>query len=174
MENTMKSAEQLASDTLGLDGDFRKVKKEKLVSLFSDLSKMPQETAYRVIDKFPVAIGNATATAKELFEKIPAFLEDESKSREKVMDMLTEDDRRCWERINDPSVDDEEKAKCYQRLESNKGYARAESSDSRKFKLDLYDHSGAILIATVGICLTVLGVNGKFPVQSIGKHRKAA
>lgn len=158
----MKSAistEQYVSDNLDLDGDFRKVKKTKLLNLVSDLRNMPSETARLVTEQFPAAAGNAAASVKNLLDKIPAFLEDESKTHESMMDMLSEDDKRCWERINDPNISEAERERCYQRLEANKNHAHAECSDKRKFKINLYDHSGAILLAAIGVPLTVLGVN---------------
>lgn len=169
MNDSMSTPEQLASDALELDGDFRKVKKAKLISLFSDLAKMPTETAHHVIEQFPVAIGNATTAVKGLFDKIPAFLDDEAKTHESMMEMLSEDDKQCWIRINDPSVSQEEREMCYQRLEANKNHAHDECSDKRKFKMNLFDHSGAILLGSITVCLTILGVNGKLPVPGIKK-----
>lgn len=169
MENVMLNPEQLASDALDLDGDFRRVKKARLVSVFSDLAKLPSETARQVIEQFPVAIGNAATSVKGLFDKIPAFLDDETKSHESMMAMLAEDDRQCWERINDASTDAAERENCYQRLEANKRHARSECSEKRKFKINLYDHSGAILLGTFAVCMTILGVNGKLPVPSAKK-----
>ncbi|KAB1641728.1 hypothetical protein [Adlercreutzia muris] len=158
MKSTI-STEQYVSDNLDLGGDFRKIKKTRLLNLVSDLRNMPSETARLVTEQFPAAAGNAAASVKSLFDKIPAFLEDESKTHESMMNMLSEDDERCWERINDPSVSDEERKRCYQRLAENKNHAHTECSDKRKFKIGLYDRSGAILLAAIGIPLTVLGVN---------------
>lgn len=169
MENIMKNSEQLASDMLDLDGDFRKVKKTKLISAFADLTKMPTETARHVIDQFPVAIGNAVSSAKALFDKIPAFLEDEAKTHESMMNMLAEDDRQCWERIKDDSVEPAERERCYQRLESNKKHAHVECSENRKLKMNLYDHSGVILLGTVVVCMSILGVNGKLLIPGTKK-----
>lgn len=109
--------------------------------------------------QFPAAASNAAASVKSLFDKIPAFLEDESKTHELMMDMLFEDDKRCWERINDPAVSEKEREMCYQRLEANKNHAHAECSNNRKFKINLYDHSAVILLAAIGVPLTILGVN---------------
>lgn len=158
MKSTI-STEQYVSDNLDLGGDFRKIKKTRLLNLVSDLRNMPSETARLVTEQFPAAAGNAAASVKSLFDKIPAFLEDESETHESMMNMLSEDDERCWERINDPSVSDEERERCYQRLAENKNHAHTECSDKRKFKIGLYDRSGAILLAAIGIPLTVLGVN---------------
>ena len=158
MESTI-STEQYVSDNLDLGGDFRKIKKTRLLNLVSDLRNMPSETARLVTEQFPAAAGNAAASVKSLFDKIPAFLEDESETHESMMNMLSEDDERCWERINDPSVSDEERERCYQRLAENKNHAHTECSDKRKFKIGLYDRSGAILLAAIGIPLTILGVN---------------
>lgn len=153
------STEQYVSDNLDLGGDFRRVTKAKLLNLVSDLRNMPSETARLVIGQFPAAAGNAATSVKNLFEKIPVFLEDEARTHESMMDMLTEDDKRCWERINDPAISEEERDRCYQRLEANKNHAHAECSDKRKFKIGLYDRSGAIFLAAIGVPLTVLGVN---------------
>lgn len=153
------NTEQYVSDNLDLDGDFRRIKKTRLLNLVSDLRNMPSETARLVTEQFPAAAGNAAASVKSLFDKIPAFLEDESKTHESMMNMLSEDDKRCWERINDPAVSEEERERCYRRLEANKNHAHTECSDKRKFKIGLYDRSGAILLVAIGIPLTVLGVN---------------
>ena len=130
MKSTI-STEQYVSDNLDLGGDFRKIKKTRLLNLVSDLRNMPSETARLVTEQFPAAAGNAAASVKSLFDKIPAFLEDESKTHESMMNMLSEDDERCWERINDPSVSDEERKRCYQRLAENKNHAHTECSDKR-------------------------------------------
>ena len=110
-------------------------------------------------EQFPTAASNAATLVKSLFDKIPAFLKDESKTHESMMDMLSEDDRRCWERINDPAVSEKEKGMCYRRLEANKNHAHAECSNNRKFKINLYDRSAVILLAAIGVPLTILGVN---------------
>lgn len=169
MENTNYNPEQYASDALNLDGDFRKVKKTNLISFFSDLTKMPTETARHAIEQFPIAIGNATTSVKSLFDRIPALLDSNTKTHESMMNMLSADDMHCWARINDPSVDDAEREKCYQKLEANKNHALAECADDRKFKINLFDHSGTILLLSLGACLAILGVNGKVPIPNVKK-----
>lgn len=153
------STEQYVSDNLDLGGDFRKVTKTKLLNLVSDLRNMPSETVRLVTSQFPAAAGNAAASAKSLFDKIPAFLEDEQKTHESMMAMLSEDDKKCWDRINNPTVSDEERKRCYQILEENKIHAHEECAEKRKFKINLFDHSSAVLLAAIGIPLTVLGVH---------------
>lgn len=169
MKNVTTSSEQLANNIFDLNGDFRKITKAKVVSFVSDVAKMPTETARLVIEQAPTVFGNATASVKSLFDKIPAFIEDEAKTHEVMMDMLSEDDRQCWERINDPDTSDAEREKCYERLESNKNHAHNECSEKRSFKMNLYDHSGVILLSALGICVTVLGANGKIPIPGVKK-----
>ncbi|NHM14443.1 hypothetical protein [Xiamenia xianingshaonis] len=169
MKSATPNPEQLASDIFDLNGDFRKMTKAKVVSFVSDMAKMPTETARLVIEQAPTVFGNATASVKSLFDKIPAFIEDDAKTHDGMMGILSEDDRQCWERINNPDTSDAERDKCYERLESNKNHARNECSDKRSFKMNLYDHSGVILLSALGLCVTVLGVNGKIPIPGIKK-----
>lgn len=68
------NTEQYVSDNLDLDGDFRRIKKTRLLNLVSDLRNMPSETARLVTEQFPAAAGNAAASVKSLFDKIPAWI----------------------------------------------------------------------------------------------------
>ena len=163
MSNAPDKAERPAGVSFSSNITPRIVKKDKLASLFSALPNMAPETALRAVEQFPAAMGNATSSTKDMLDTIPAFLEDESK----MIDMLLDDNRRCWERINDPSIDSSERDACYRVLAANKNHARAECAEKRKFKIELFDHVSTVLLVAIGAPLAILGVAGKLPAPSI-------
>lgn len=121
----------------------------------------PKTAVLSVPKRIVPASMNPTMTAA-----ISGLLPELLKNEAVPLELISADNERCWQRINDPNTSPQERELCYKRLASNDRRLDTENSERRKYCRGVLEFIGSVI---AGSAISLICLRSNMPCSKARK-----
>ena len=130
-----KSAiEKKVLDMLHAD-NFREVKKEDIIDLFTNLNKLDPKVAIEFLKQFG---GNVSGSFKAMTDSAKSLFESNDKSEQRCYDLYEKEMDVLLEKLKEAKTEDEQKF-WSEKIENLRNAAEKKDDDNKEFKLEVFE-----------------------------------